>query len=100
MIYWTLDFFFRFLAIFYYKKKGYRRSIGVKKMELEVRCPGVQNMHFFLPGTFCEKMKSAWKGVEVKDTFLPGTFCEKKKSALKGAEVKDTFLPGTFSEKM
>ena len=65
-----------------------------------------------LPGTFCEKMKSAWKGVEVKDTFLPGTFCEKKKSALKGAEVKntffevksawkgaevkDTFLPGTF----
>ena len=54
----------------------------------------------FLPGTFCEKMKSAWKGVEVKDTFLPGTFCEKKKSALKGAEVKNTFSPGTYCEKM
>ena len=27
-----------------------------------------------LPGTFCERMKSAWKGAEVKDTFLPGTF--------------------------
>ena len=60
--------------------------------------PGSQAL--FLPGTFCEKMKSAWKGVEVKDTFLPGTFCEKKKSALKGAEVKNTFLPGTFCEKM
>ena len=70
---------------------------------------GVQNMrdpgslaprHFFLPGTFCEKMKSAWKGAEVKDTPLPGTFCEKKKSAWKGAEVKDTFLPGTFCRRM
>ena len=56
-----------------------------------------------LPGTFCEKMKSAWKGAEVKDTFLlgpsknsvevkgiflPGTFCDKTKRAWKGAEVK------------
>ena len=77
---------------------------------------------FFLPGTFCEKMNSAWKGVKVKDTFfarnfyekmksawrsaevrdtiLAGTFCEKMKSAWKSAEVKDTFLPGTFCDKM
>ena len=92
-------------------------------MELEVRCPGVQNMHFFLPGTFCEKMKSAWKkrtlfcralfmksekclerqggkGYFLPGIFLlPGTFCEKIKSAWKGVEVKDTFLPGTFCEK-
>ena len=47
-----------------------------------------------LPGTFCEKMKSAWKGAEVKDTILPGTCYEKMKSAWKGVEVKDTSLLG------
>ena len=30
-------------------------------------------------------MKSAWKSAEIKDTFLPGTFCDKMKSAWKGA---------------
>ena len=54
---------------------------------------------FFLPGTFCEKMKSAWNGAEEKDTFLPGTFCDKMKSAWKGAEVKDTFWLGTFMKR-
>ena len=31
----------------------------------------------FLPGTFCEKMTSAWKGVKVKDTFFARTFLKR-----------------------
>ena len=70
-----------------------------------------------MAGTFCEKMKSAWKGAEVKDTFLletfikkmksalveetflPGTVYDEMKSAWKGAKVKDTFLLGTFMKR-
>ena len=37
--------------------------------------------------------------MEVETLFLPGTFCDKMKSALKGAEVKDTFLLGTFMKR-
>ena len=33
----------------------------------------------FLPGTFCEKMNSAWKGVEVKDTFCQKLLWKDKK---------------------
>lgn len=54
----------------------------------------------FLPGTFCEKINIAWKGVKVKDTFFARNFYEKMKSAWKRAEIKDTFLPGTFCDKM
>ena len=99
-------------------------------MQLCIYQTGVQNMrdtgipaprHFLLPGTFCEKiniawkgvkvkdtffarnlyenMKSAWKSAEVKDTILAGTFCEKMKSAWKGVEENDTFLPGTFMKR-
>ena len=53
-----------------------------------------------MAGTFCEKMKSAWKGAEVKDTFLLETFIKKMKSAWKSALVKDTFLPGTVYDEM
>ena len=66
-----------------------------------MRDPGIlAPRHFFLPGTFCENMESAWKGAEVKDSVLPGTCSEKMKSALRGTEIKATFLPGTFYEKM
>ena len=75
----------------------FAHSAGVQNM----RDPGIlAPRHFFLPGTFCEKMESAWKGAEVKDTILPGTCCETMKSAWKSAEVKDTILPGTCCEKM
>ena len=52
-----------------------------------------------MAGTFCEKMKNAWKGAEVKDTFLLGTVYDEMKSAWKGAEVKDTFLLATFMKR-
>ena len=55
---------------------------------------------FCLPGTFCEKMNSAWRGVKVKDTLFARNFYEKMKSAWKSAEVKDTILAGTFCDKM
>ena len=54
-----------------------------------------------LPGTFCDKMKSAWNGAcRSKGHFFARNFDKKMKSAWKSAEIKDTFLPGTFCDKM
>ena len=43
--------------------------------------------HIFLPGNYYEKMKSAWKKLEVKDLILPGTCYEKMISAWDSAGV-------------
>jgi len=53
-----------------------------------------------LPGNYYEKMKSAWKKLEVKDLILPGTCYEKMISAWDSAGVKDIFWPDTIYDKM
>ena len=51
-----------------------------------------------MPGTYYEKMKSAWKKLEVKDLILPGTCYEKMKSAwgLGKCGSKGTFFGQTL----
>ena len=51
------------------------RLATIKKAGRQVQKKGEGT--FLMPGSFCEKMNSAWKGVEVKDTFLPGTFMKR-----------------------
>ena len=73
---WSYNTSIEKLVVKSYADANGNSSIGVQKIYgiLGAWFPGT----FFLPGTFCEKKKRAWKGAEEKDTFLPGTFFLKK----------------------